>query len=93
MSVAKTVALAILLCLGSGLAQAQYRGMACEQLYSERNLIYKNAGFCFKTTRAIREFGNAGCQYDRQADVPLTRSDRAAVADIIAEENYQGCPR
>ena len=93
MSVVKTVALVTLLCLGSGMAEAQYRGMACEQLYYERNLIYKNAGFCFKTERAIRQFGNAGCQYDRQADVPLTRADRAAVADIIAEENYQGCPR
>ena len=84
---------ALLLCLGTGLAQAQYRGMSCDQLYFERNSIYKNAGFCFKTARAIQTFGNGGCQFDNQNDVPLSASSRSAIAAIVAQESFLGCPR
>ena len=86
-------AAALLLCLGTGLAQAQYRGMSCDQLYFERNSIYKNAGYCFRTPRAIQTFGNGGCQFDNQNDVPLSGSSRAAVAAIVAQESALGCPR
>jgi YARHG domain len=37
---------------------------SCEQLWFGRNSIFKEAGYCFKTPRAISAFGNAGCQYD-----------------------------
>src|SRR6516225_7041605 len=33
----------------------------CKSLWIERNLYYKNAGFCFDQPRASRYFGNAGC--------------------------------
>ena len=82
-----------LLLIGTSLAQAQYRGLSCDDLYYQRNSIYKNAGYCFKTARGIQTFGNAGCQFDQQGDVPLSRADKANVAAIVAEENYQGCPR
>ena len=93
MSFVRSMVFASVFCLGGGLAQAQYRGMSCGDLYYNRNLIYKNAGFCFRTARAIQTFGNAGCSFDNINEVPLSRADRAAVAAIVAEENYQGCPR
>ncbi|WP_244424050.1 YARHG domain-containing protein [Methylobacterium sp. GXF4] len=43
----------------------------CEELWSERNAIFKAAGYCFRTPQAIQAFGNAGCQFDDEADVPL----------------------
>jgi hypothetical protein len=44
-----------------GLAMAQnYRGQSCSQLWYARNAIYADAGYCFKTARAIRVFGR-GC--------------------------------
>ena len=36
----------------------------------ERNSIYKTAGCRFKTARAIRYFGNAGCSNDRPSVAP-----------------------
>jgi YARHG domain len=46
---------------GSSPANAQnYRQMSCEALWYARNQIYANYGYCFKTRRAIREFGR-GC--------------------------------
>lgn len=63
----------------------------CSQLWTERNAIYKDAGYCFKTNRAIRTFGNAGCSFDDIADVPLSARDRARVADIQRDERDMGC--
>lgn len=71
-------------------ARAQF---ACDELWRARNAIYKEAGYCFQTPRAIRAFGNSGCQYDDIAAVPLSAWDRAKVADIQREERADGCPR
>jgi hypothetical protein len=75
----------------STLATPAYSQGICQRLWVERNSIYKEAGYCFKTARAIRYFGNAGCQYDVEAALPLSRGERARVADIIAEERANGC--
>jgi hypothetical protein len=70
-------------------AQAQ----SCGDLWYERNSIYKAAGYCFRTPRAIRTFGNAGCSYDSEYDVPLSPRQRARVERLRALERDFGCPR
>ena len=76
------------------LAQAQeLSSYSCEQLWIERNAIYKDRGYCFRTARAIRMFGNAGCQFDQVEDVPLSRAERRTINDIQAWERRRGCPR
>lgn len=65
----------------------------CDELWSERNAIYKDAGYCFKTARGIAAFGNAGCRYDDLADVPLTARNRSDIADLQRQERRNGCPR
>jgi hypothetical protein len=79
-----------LLVLTGGNAEAQDR---CSQLWYERNNIFKEAGYCFRTPRAIRAFGNAGCSYDDESDVPLSVRRRQAVNEIRREERALGCPR
>lgn len=64
---------------------------SCSSLYAQRNLIYKQGGYCFKTGRAIASFGNAGCVYDNQNDVPLSANQRAQVNRIISLERAYGC--
>ncbi len=84
----KTVAIAALLVLAGatpGLAQS------CDEYWYQRNMIYKEAGYCFKTARAIRSFGNAGCRYDDQADVPLSARQRAEIAEITSMERSMRC--
>ena len=71
-------------------AQAQDR---CGDLWYQRNDIYKQAGYCFRTAQAIRVFGNAGCLYDDQADVPLSSRERARVNEIVRQERALRCPR
>ena len=79
------------LSFGPGVSVANAQSSACFRLWVERNEIYKANGYCFKTRRAISYFGNAGCEYDNEADVPLSRSERARIARIQAEERELGC--
>jgi hypothetical protein len=84
------VALATVTTALPALAQ-EIRSWSCERLWQERNQIYKDAGYCFKTARAIRYFGNSGCSYDREGDVPLSQRDREFVATIQQVERSKGC--
>jgi hypothetical protein len=81
-------------CLAYALALSPARAdFPCDELRAERNSTYADAGYCFKTARAIREHGNAGCRYDDIADVPLSAADRKKIAEIVADERRNGCPR
>ena len=64
---------------------------SCQELWVERNSYYKQAGYCFKTSRAISYFGNGGCIYDIEASVPLPRDIRARIAEITRLERLSGC--
>ena len=66
---------------------------SCEDLWYQRNEIYKAQGYCFRTQRGISAFGNAGCQYDNVEDVPLSANQRATIAEIVREERARRCPR
>jgi YARHG domain len=77
----------------AGSAAAQYGGSSCGELWYARNEIYKAGGYCFRTQRGIRAFGNAGCQYDDVEDVPLSANQRREVAEIQRMERIKGCPR
>ena len=70
-----------------------FAAFPCDELWGERNAVYKEAGYCFRTPRGIKAFGNAGCRYDEIADVPLSARDRAKVADIQRQERENGCAR
>jgi hypothetical protein len=63
----------------------------CGALWTQRNVYYKDAGYCFKTPRAIRYFGNAGCRYDEESAVPLSPSLRNRIADIDRAEHQLAC--
>ncbi len=64
---------------------------SCQALWVERNSYYKEGGYCFKTARAISYFGNAGCMYDNEGAVPLSRAVRARINEIVRMERALGC--
>lgn len=37
----------------------RYRDMTCRELWYARNRIYADAGYCFRSERALRAFGRA----------------------------------
>ena len=79
--------------LASLTASPALAAFPCDELWGERNAIYKDAGYCFRTERAIRAFGNSGCKYDELADVPLSARQRADIADTQRQERENGCAR
>jgi hypothetical protein len=86
------VALAAITTALPALAQSgDISSLSCNRLWYERNRIYKDAGYCFHTQRGIREFGNAGCRYDREGDVPLSAQDRRDIQMIVEVERSKGC--
>jgi hypothetical protein len=74
------------------LASSDAYAQSCGQLWYQRNSIYKAAGYCFKTPRAIRTFGNAGCAYDSEYSLPLSYNQRARINRIVQLERDLGPP-
>jgi hypothetical protein len=72
-------------------SSSQAQASLCNSFWEERNSYYKEAGYCFHTARAIRRFGNAGCRFDDEAAVPLSRATRNRIAQIVREERRLGC--
>jgi hypothetical protein len=75
--------------LAAGIAPA--RASTCFDLWVQRNSIYKAYGYCFKTSKAINYFGNAGCSYDNEGDIPLSHADRSTILAIKKTEQSLGC--
>jgi hypothetical protein len=63
----------------------------CQQLWVARNQIYKNHGYCFRTTAAADYFGNAGCHITNQDAVPITSAELAYIDRIVARERVLRC--
>lgn len=84
-----------LICLCAALLGSPAFSQAlCDEMWGERNAIYFDAGYCFKTARAKAAFGDdADCRYERIEDVPLSARQRADIAAIQARERRNGCPR
>ncbi len=62
--------------------------LSCQELWVRRNSIYAQHGYCFRTRRAIRYFGNAGC-WTRHPR--LSRAEHRLVAAIRRVETAKGC--
>lgn len=73
----------------SGISPAQ--AQSCQELWVERNGYYKDAGYCFKTRRAIEYFGNGGCRYDFAEDLPMSSSVRNRIEQLKIMERRLGC--
>lgn len=86
------VALTTVAFAGPALPQDLF-SLSCPQLWLQRNSIFKAAGYCFHTPRGIRTFGNAGCAYDDERDVPLSDRDRQTINTIQQIERMKGCPQ
>jgi len=87
----RLIAVACLVIAGAGVTTSPVSAQSCQALWVERNSYYKEAGYCFKTSRAIGYFGNRGCSYDYEGDVPLSVNVRDRIAEIKAMERRFGC--
>ena len=70
---------------------AQLKQLSCQILWEVRNTIYKENGYCFKTKKAKKHFGNEGCTYNDMGAVPLNAYERANVGAIVKVDKQKGC--
>lgn len=63
----------------------------CGDLWYLRNSAYADNGYCFRSARGRRAFGNGGCSFKNANDVPLSRNERVNVGRIKAIEQRRGC--
>lgn len=71
--------------------RADAERLGCDQLWTARNGIFAARGYCFHTDRGLREFGNDGCRYAVQEDVPLNDHERANIRIIQSIEQKRRC--
>jgi YARHG domain len=69
----------------------QLEQLGCQPLWEVRNTIYKENGYCFHTAKAIKIFGNAGCQFDNVSDVSLNEIELHNVSAIKKVEKNKHC--
>lgn len=65
----------------------------CHALWVERNTYFKQAGYCFRSERAIAYFGNEGCYITNEAQIRFAPHIRRRIDDIRRVERALGCPR
>ena len=83
---------AAVLTLATTLAAPLAHAQSCQALWVERNSYYKQAGYCFKTQRAIQYFGNAGCYIYNEGDIQFPPGVWARIQQIRRIERAMGCP-
>lgn len=67
------------------------RRLSCDWLWTVRNTIFYENGYCFHTARGRAVFSNRGCAYDDSGSVPLSRVERENVNRILSVERRKGC--
>jgi hypothetical protein len=75
----------------TALAQDRHSLISCPNLWLKRNAIYREAGYCFKSQLAIRQFGNQGCRFKNIEDVPLKGRELREVSELRRWERIKGC--
>jgi hypothetical protein len=68
------------------------KGLSCDALWTARNMIYNDHGYCFRTARGLASFSNEGCTTSDQAAIHLNSYERANIQSIRNVERQKGCP-
>ena len=69
----------------------EIQSKSCEDLWILRNSIWDDAGYCFKSPRAMKHFPNETCRYADASAVPLNDYQRANAKTIQAAEAAHHC--
>jgi hypothetical protein len=67
------------------------RRMNCESLWSMRNAILFENGYCFEDDRAAETFGNAKCKVKDITRLSLNPNERSNMRTISKVQTEKGC--
>ena len=84
----RLAAIAIIAAITLPVSTAASYAANCYDLWYERNQIYDDNGFCFKTQLGQETFDNSDCYTD---NAQLSKAEQRRVAQIKAEEKRKRC--
>lgn len=73
------------------MSRQQLRALSCDALWTVRNSIYDENGYCFRTARAKQVFSNEDCTVTNASALRLNSYERANIERITAVEREKGC--
>ncbi len=76
---------------GNVFSYAALRALSCGSLWTVRNTIFYENGYCFQTARGQAAFDNSGCSYYNSGSVPMSRIERENVNRVLSVERSRGC--
>ena len=65
--------------------------LSCDALWTVRNAIFDENGYCFKTAKAKAIYSNEGCSYTTMAAMPLNSHETKNIAHVQAVETQKAC--
>jgi YARHG domain len=65
--------------------------LSCDALWTVRNMIFDENGYCFQTAKALAVFSNEGCQFTNMAAMPLNQFETANIQTIRQVEKQKAC--
>jgi hypothetical protein len=65
--------------------------LSCDALWTVRNMIFDENGYCFQTAKAKAVFSNDGCQFTSMTAMPLNQYETANVQTIRQVEKQKAC--
>lgn len=73
------------------MSKAKLGALSCDALWTVRNTIYHENGYCFRTARARAVFSNDGCDVTDASRLRLNSFERSNIDRIVAVERTKGC--
>lgn len=67
------------------------RTLSCDALWTVRNMIYDEKGYCFQTAKAQAVFSNDGCFVTNASLIPFNAYERTNIDRIVSVEREKGC--
>jgi hypothetical protein len=65
--------------------------LSCDALWTVRNMIFDENGYCFQTAKAKAVFSNDGCQFTNMVSMPLNSYEIANIQTVRAVEKQKAC--
>jgi hypothetical protein len=65
--------------------------LSCDALWTVRNTIFHERGYCFQTAKGKANFDNTGCTYMTTAQVPLNSYESGNVTRVQQVEKQKHC--
>ena len=73
------------------ISRSALNALSCDALWTVRNTIYDERGYCFRTERALESFSNDDCSVTNASALAFNSYERANVSRIVAVERQKGC--